>query len=124
MKTSIQQTGFFKSAGRKLSTHLAFAMLACTMFAAPAMAQHDDNRGHGDDHGRADYREMHNDHGRDHDRERYRDRDRRYGHDDRRWRGQEQPYYYAQPVYVPPTVYVEPEPSAGISIFLPIRLRH
>jgi hypothetical protein len=112
MKTSIQQKGNCRSTAQKLLP-LAMATIACAMFMSPAMAQHDDR--HDDNHGRADNRghvEVRHDH----------DRGRGYG--DRRWHDQRQPYYYAQPVYVPPTVYAEPEPSAGISIFLPIRLRH
>ena len=33
------------------------------------------------------------------------------------------PYSYAQPVYVPPPVYYEPQRSAGISLFFPLDLR-
>jgi hypothetical protein len=33
------------------------------------------------------------------------------------------PYGYAQPVYVPPPVYYPPQPSPGISLFVPLNLR-
>jgi len=52
---------------------------------------------------------------RDHGRGGYDHRDYRHDH-----RG---PYFYAQPVYAPPTVYVAPQPSPGISLFLPIVIR-
>jgi len=32
------------------------------------------------------------------------------------------PVYYAQPVYVPPPVYYAPQQSPGISVFLPLNL--
>jgi hypothetical protein len=51
--------------------------------------------------------------------------------DDHRWRGHERgwgrgypaPYVYAQPVYVPPPVYYPPQPSPGVSLFVPLNLR-
>jgi hypothetical protein len=32
-------------------------------------------------------------------------------------------YRYSQPVYVPPPVYYEPQPSPGISLFFPLDIR-
>ena len=33
------------------------------------------------------------------------------------------PYRYSQPVYAPPPIYYEPQPSAGISLFFPLDIR-
>jgi len=35
----------------------------------------------------------------------------------------QEPYRYSQPVYVPPPVYYEPQPSPGISLFFPLDIR-
>jgi len=35
----------------------------------------------------------------------------------------QEPYRYSQPVYAPPPVYYEPQPSAGISLFFPLDIR-
>jgi hypothetical protein len=35
----------------------------------------------------------------------------------------QEPYRYSQPVYVPPPVYSEPQPSPGISLFFPLDIR-
>jgi hypothetical protein len=40
---------------------------------------------------------------------------------DRDWRGG--PVYAPYPVYAPPPVYYPPEPSPGINLFFPIRIR-
>jgi hypothetical protein len=47
------------------------------------------------------------------------------GYRDRReYRPQYQhPNYYSQPVYAPPPVYYAPQPSPGISLFLPLNIR-
>jgi hypothetical protein len=50
-----------------------------------------------------------------------RDHGRDRGHRD--WHDHRGAYVYAQPVYAPPTVYVAPQPSPGISLFLPINIR-
>lgn len=44
----------------------------------------------------------------------------RYARD---YRQDHRPYHYAQPVYVPPPVYYEPQQSPGISLFFPLDLR-
>ncbi|HSY29411.1 MAG TPA: hypothetical protein VK832_18015 [Burkholderiaceae bacterium] len=52
--------------------------------------------------------------------------DRDHGRGDRGhrdWHDHRGAYVYAQPVYAPPTVYVAPQPSPGISLFLPIVIR-
>ena len=60
-----------------------------------------------------------------------RDNDRRDVHQDKGWhKGERQrdqhrpvyqrPYYYSQPVYAPPPVYYAPQPSPGISFFIPL----
>jgi hypothetical protein len=66
-----------------------------------------------------------------------RDNDDRKGHQDKGWhKGERQgdrdrreyrpvyqrPYFYAQPVYAPPPVYYAPQPSPGISLFLPLNI--
>ncbi len=55
-----------------------------------------------------------------------RDHDRDHRHDRHEWRGDHHGYWqpYAQPVYVPPPVYYQPRQSPGISLFLPLDLRH
>jgi len=46
---------------------------------------------------------------------------RGYGYDRHDWRGGG--YYEPYPVYAPPPVYYPPQPSPGISLFFPIRIR-
>jgi len=60
----------------------------------------------------------------DHDRGRrdnHGNNGRHEGHD-RNWRGNGYGYQ-SQPVYVPPPVYYAPQPSPGISLFLPLNIR-
>ena len=40
-----------------------------------------------------------------------------------RYRGGSNPYGYAQPVYVPPPIYIVTPPSPGINLVLPLHLR-
>ena len=35
----------------------------------------------------------------------------------------QEPYRYSEPVYAPPPVYYEPQPSPGISLFFPLDIR-
>jgi hypothetical protein len=58
---------------------------------------------------------------RDDHRNDRRDNGRHDGHD-RNWRGNGYGYR-PQPVYVPPPVYYAPQPSPGISLFLPLNIR-
>jgi hypothetical protein len=113
MKSSISQDVLPRLPVRKIAMLLAVASLLGGAMTAPAYAD-DDHRGHYD---QRDHRDRHDD--RHDDR---RDDRRGYRHDDRHDYGH--PYVYAQPVYVPPTVYVEPQQSPGISLFLPIYFRH
>jgi hypothetical protein len=60
---------------------------------------------------------------------RHDNRDRRQWQSDHRGkfvyqRQYRQPYNYAQPVYVPPPVYYEPQQSPGITLFFPLDFRH
>jgi hypothetical protein len=95
MKTSTQQRS---STITKLMMALAITSVLGSFAIAPAQA--DDDRFHHDDH-----RDWH-----DHDHHHYhRDHDRIY--------------VAPTPVYAPPPVYyAPPEPSAGISIVLPIHI--
>jgi len=79
---------------RKFMAALAAASLVSGLSIAPAFA---------DDHG--------------HDQRGHSERGRDW-HPDHRG-----PYAYAQPVYVPPTVYIQPQQSPGISLFLPLEFR-
>jgi hypothetical protein len=108
---------------RKLA--LGFVLLPLIAFSiSPASAQRDDSRDarHGNDNERA--REdrgnaQHRGASERYDRQDDNDRYRRGGYQSERRRG----YSYAQPVYVPPTVYREPRQSPGISLFLPLDFR-
>jgi len=100
MKSSIRQASYFRSTGHKVLMAIACTSLIGGLSVSSALAEKDDGHGRGREHARGD---RHGDHGR------------RPEH-----RG---PYVYAQPVYVPPTVYVQPQPSPGVSLFLPLELR-
>jgi hypothetical protein len=89
----------------KIAMALAIASAMGAMVITPALAKDNDNR------------QAHQDRGM-HRGERQGDRDR---HEHRPV--YERPYYYSQPVYAPPPVYYAPEPSPGISLFLPLNIR-
>jgi hypothetical protein len=94
MNTPITRTG---NSGRK-STGLAMALILASALGAvaatPALAR--DDHGHHGGHDRG--------HGHDHDH------------------GGFGVGIYADPVYVPPPVYYDPQPSPGISIALPLNI--
>jgi hypothetical protein len=98
MKPSILKTG-----RRKIVAALAVASLMSGMCVTPAFADPGHDQGH---------RQGRDEHRGGHDR-----------HDDRGRHDRGYPYAYAQPVYVPPTVYVAPQESPGISLFLPLNFR-
>jgi hypothetical protein len=105
MKTSIHSTQLAKPSGRTILKALAVGFLISGLSISPAFADRDHDRGHdargGHDHGRRGDRDWH----------------------DRGWHGDVGVYGYAQPVYVPPPVYVQPYQSPGISLILPIHIR-
>ena len=100
----------------KMNSRVVLGMLVAAMIGgmtAPAFADrdedhHDHDRGHQND--RHDVRYQRDDH--------YDRHDERRG--DRRWDESGHAYYYQQPVYVPPTVYVAPQQSPGVNLFVPL----
>lgn len=115
MKSSIRQAWNFRTTGRKAVIALAFASLISGLSISPAFADkhdgHDNGNRHGNKHGQREWRG---------DRDGYRDGYRGGYYYRPEYR---QPYIYAQPVYVPPPVYYEPQQSPGISLFFPLDLR-
>jgi len=109
MKTSTKQPRNFRPTISKVVMAFAVASVMGGMAITPALADND-HRGN-------NHRQVHRDNGR-HNGEWRGDRHR----------GFVQPYiysqpYYAEPVYVPPPVYYAPQPSPGISLFLPLNIR-
>ena len=110
MKTLIQKTGYVRSTGSKAVIALIFTSAISGLSISSAHAD-DDWGDRGEHHGHHEWRG---------------DRDYRPRY--------QQPYnyaqpvyvappeYYAQPVYVPPPVYYAPQQSPGISLFLPLHL--
>jgi len=107
MKTLIQKTRYFSSTGSKVVVGLVFASVIGVLSISPALADHDNGHGRGNRGGNHGHQEWRGDH----------DGYRGYRP------GYQQPYNYAQPVYVPPPVYYTPQQSPGISLFLPLNLR-
>ena len=85
---------------------LAMASVISGLSISPAFADKNDGHDKGDQHGNRGHAGQRSDHDGN-------------GHrpDHRRPNG------YAQPVYVPPPVYYEPQQSPGISLFFPLDLR-
>jgi len=110
MKYSIRQARYFRSTGSKAVLTLAFAALLSGLSIAPVFA--DNDRGHGMQQNRKD---------NEHRKLERRDGREGYGYGYRPV--YRQPYSYAQPVYVPPPVYYEPQQSPGISLFFPLDFR-
>lgn len=111
MKSSIRQARHFSSTGAKVAMALAFASLISGMFISPAYAAKDDGHSRAaQQRGARSQRGHHVNRERNEYRPQYRPQYRR-------------PYYYAEPVYVPPPVYYEPRQSPGISLFFPLDLR-
>lgn len=111
MKSSIQQSKCFRPTGHKLVLALALASVISSLSITPVLADGDEGNGRGYGHG--------NRHGHHSQGERRGDNEGYYGYQNE----YRQPYVYAEPVYVPPPVYYEPRPSAGISLFFPLDLR-
>jgi len=104
--------------GRKAVALFAFAALISSLSISSAFADNDDGHGRDHDNGR---------HGNRGQQEWRGDRDQHDWRSDRERnkhaREYRHPYTYAQPVYVPPPVYYEPQQSPGISLFFPLDLR-
>jgi hypothetical protein len=104
MKTSTSHARHLRPAISKIVLALTAASVIGAMAVTPALAKDNDNR------------KGHQDQGL-HKGERQGDRDRR----------EHRPVYqrpdYAQPVYAPPPLYYDPQPSPGISLFLPLNIR-
>ena len=107
MTTSANHATHVRPATSKIVLALAVASVMGAVAMTPARA--DNNRKEHQDQGlhKGQYK---NDRGRRESRPVYRPVYR-------------QPYYYSQPVYAPPPVYYAPEPSPGISLFLPLNIR-
>lgn len=99
MDTSITQDR--KSRRKPIGFALVLAMAFGALAATPVLAR--DENGHGD-RDRGGHDRGHRDRGHDHDR------------------GGFGVGVYADPVYVPPPVYYDPQPSPGISIALPLNI--
>ncbi len=84
----------------------ALASMIGSLSISPAFAAHDGQ-------GQRDRQDNHGQRG---------DRGHRDRHGDRR-DYEYRRYGYAQPVYAPPPVYYEPQPSSGISLFFPLDFR-
>jgi len=106
MKSPIGQVSYFRFDGRKVVMALAFASLICSLSISPAFAAKDNGHSQGARNANQGQRDRHVVRGG-------------YGHRPEYRR----PYNYAQPVYVPPPVYYEPQQSPGISLFFPLDLR-
>ena len=106
MKTSTKQARNSGPTISKIVMALAVASVIGGMAITPAFAA--------DNHRDNNHRQVHRDNGR-HNGEWRGDRNDR--------RGYQQSYYYSQPVYAPPPVYYDPQPSAGISLVFPLNFR-
>lgn len=121
MKTVIQHPRYLKSTACKVVTALAFTLAIGVFSMSPAFADHGrGGGGHGHGYGYG-YGYGHDDHGGwrgGHGGYRGYRGYRGYGYG-----GNGYGYGYAQPVYVPPPVYVVPPQSPGISLVVPLHLR-
>jgi len=113
MKSSILRSSWFGTTGRKVVMALALVTTLGGLSMSPALAARDDGDGRGNRDGRSG---------------RHENRDQRQWQTDHRGnfayqRQYRHPYNYAQPVYVPPPVYYEPQQSPGINLFFPLDLR-
>lgn len=106
MNTSSIDSGKRRPELARVALAVALVTLTGGLTLASTLANADDRQGH-DNRGA-----QHADRGNDR------------GQDRREYRPQfAQPYAYAQPVYAPAPVYVEPTVSPGISLFFPIDIR-
>jgi hypothetical protein len=114
MKTSTHQAPNLRPTFGKIAMALAVASVMGAMAVTPALADdHNDRKGHQD---QGLHRGQHK--GDRGDRDEFRREPQPV------YRPvYEQPYYYSAPVYAPPPVYYEPQPSPGISLFFPLDLR-
>ncbi len=111
------KTRYIRSNNSKLLIALIFSAAISALSISPAFADRDDDHGwsggRGYDRGHQEWRG-------DGDR----DRDRGgYGYGGGYQPRYQQPYGYAQPVYVPPPVYYLPQQSPGINLFVPLNFR-
>ena len=110
MKFLASQTRQTRSGCKTVIGLVLASAIAGSLFMAPAFADNRDRGDRRDDHGdrRDDYgqRDWRADRGRNEYRPTY-----------------PRPYYYAQPVRVPPPVYYEPRQSPGIRLFFPLDFR-
>jgi hypothetical protein len=113
MKSSILRSSWFETTGRKVALALVLVTTLGSLSLSPALAARDDGDRRDNRDGRngrqdnRDHRQWQSDHrGNFVYQQRYR-----------------HPYNYAQPVYVPPPVYYEPQQSPGINLFFPLDLR-
>ncbi len=141
MNNSYRKTSKNRLSGLKILMAIVIATAATGLSLAPAQAEENDwresrnNEGH---NGRGDHQR--DSHGWRHYRHYRHEGNYAGGWNDRygnyrqpEWRGDrsgyryrpqyQQPYSYAQPLYVPPPVYYEPRQSPGITFFFPLDLR-
>ena len=105
MKTSIKQTRNLRPTISKIVMALASASVIGAIAVTPAHGKGNDGRKGYQGKGGQKVEQRGN-----RDRREYRP-------------GYLQPNYYSQPVYAPPPVYYAPQPSPGISLFLPLNIR-
>jgi cell division protein FtsN len=109
MKTSTTQAPNLRPTIGKIAMALAVASVMGAMAITPALAKDNKDRKEHQDQG------LHRGQNKvDRDRTVYQPVYRPVYQD---------PYRYSQPVYAPPPVYYEPQPSAGISLFFPLDIR-
>jgi Ni/Co efflux regulator RcnB len=117
MKTSTSQARNLRPIISKIVMAVAVASVMGSMAITPALGQNDGGRSRAaQDHGRNA--------GNQHD-----NRNRNANRNDRRDRRESRPVYergynyYSEPVYAPPPVYYDRQPSPGISLFFPLNFR-
>jgi hypothetical protein len=111
MKTSTNQARNLRPTIGKIAMALAVASVMGAMAVTPALAKDNKDRKEHQDQGlhRGQNKGDRDEYRRDYQpvyRPVYRD-----------------PYRYSQPVYAPPPVYYERQPSAGVSLFFPLDIR-
>ena len=124
MKTSANQARHLRPTISKIVMALAVASVMGGITISSALGQDNDSRARaGQDRGRNDDRDRNDNRGRNDDRDRNDNRDRNNDRDQREDRPVYVQPYYSEPVYAPPPVYYDAQPSPGINLFFPLDIR-